>query len=273
MKHPVKSLLINGTVAALAAIVLAPLAWMACASLMPRGAAQINPPPLWPDEPTLDNYRELFSRLRLGRYFANSVIVSLAITASALALNSLAGYAFAKLRFAGRDRLFTLMLAALVAPVQIGMLPLFLLLKQLGLINTYWAVILPSMATIYGVFMVRQYALSIPDSLLDAARMDGASEWRIFWSIVLPVIRPVLATLGIFTFLSAWNDFMWPLVVLTGGDSYTLPVAVAILSSEHVQDAELMMAGSLVTMLPVLALFAVLQRHIIGGIMAGGVKG
>jgi multiple sugar transport system permease protein len=128
------------------------------------------------------------------------------------------------------------------------------------------------MATIYGIFMVRQYALAIPDSLLDAARLDGASELRVFFSVVLPLLRPVLATLGIFTFLSAWNDFMWPLIVLTGSDRYTMPVAVAILSTEHVQDAELMMAGSLVTILPVLGLFILLQRQLIGGIMMGGVK-
>jgi len=268
-----KSLLVNGAIVVIAVIVLAPLAWMVAAALMPRGSAQTYPPPLVPYEPTLENFRELFTRLHLGRYFFNSLVISLAITASALLLNSMAGYAFAKLRFGGRDRLLKILLAALVVPLQVGMLPLFLLLKQMGLINTYWAVILPSMATIYGIFMVRQYALSIPDSLLDAARIDGAGEMRVFLSIVLPVIRPVLATLGIFTFLAAWNDFMWPLIVLTGNDSYTLPVAVAILSSEHVQDAELMMAGSLVTMLPVLALFAILQRQLIGGIMMGGIKG
>jgi multiple sugar transport system permease protein len=273
MTRLIKSVLVNGAVALIGLLVLAPLAWMVAASLMPRGAAQIYPPPLWPEQPTLDNFRELFTRLHLGRYFANSVLVSLAITASALLLNSMAGYAFAKLRFRGRDGLLKLMLAGLVVPLQVGMLPLFLLLKELHLINTYWAVIIPSMATIYGIFMVRQYALAIPDSLLDAARVDGAGELRMFFSIVLPVIRPVLATLAVFTFLSAWNDFMWPLIVLTGNDHYTLPVAVAILSSEHVQDAELMMAGSLVTMLPVLALFVVLQRQLIGGIMMGGVKG
>jgi len=267
-----KSLLVNGAIALIAVIVLAPLAWMIAAALMPRGSAQTYPPPLVPYEPTLENFRELFTRLHLGRYFFNSLVISLAITASALLLNSMAGYAFAKLRFGGRDGLLKLLLATLVVPLQVGMLPLFLLLKQMGLINTYWAVILPSMATIYGIFMVRQYALSIPDSLLDAARIDGAGEMRVFFSIVLPVIRPVLATLGIFTFLAAWNDFMWPLIVLTGNDSYTLPVAVAILSSEHVQDAELMMAGSLVTMLPVLVLFAILQRQLIGGIMMGGIK-
>jgi multiple sugar transport system permease protein len=245
---------------------------MAAAAFMPRGTAQAYPPPLVPHEPTLENFRELFTRLRLGRYFLNSTVIALAITAVAVLLNAMAGYAFAKLRFRGRNALLKWLLAGLIVPLQVGMLPLFLLLKQLHLINTYWAVIIPSMATIYGIFMVRQYALSIPDSLLDAARMDGAGEWRLFFSIVLPVIRPALATLAIFTFLSAWNDFLWPLVVLTGSDRYTLPVAVAILSTEHVQDAELMMAGSLLTMLPVLVLFAALQRQIIGGIMMGGVK-
>lgn len=268
-----KSMVVNGAVAFIGLIVVAPLLWMVSAAFMPPGTAQTNPPPLWPHHPTLANFHELFTRLQLGRYFFNSVVIALATTACALLLNSLAGYAFAKLSFRGRNGLLKLMLAALVVPLQVGMLPLFLLLKQLGLINTYWAAILPSMASIYGIFLVRQYALSIPDSLLDAARIDGAGELRIFFSIVLPVIRPVLATLAIFTFLSAWNDFMWPLIVLTGSDRYTLPVAVANLSSEHVQDAELMMAGSLVTVLPVLAVFAVLQRQLIGGIMMGGVKG
>jgi multiple sugar transport system permease protein len=273
MMRTLKIVVLHAAILAIAGIVLTPLVWMLGASLMPRGEAQVDPPPFWPERPTADNFRELFSRLHLGRYFFNSTIVALAITASALLLNGMAGYAFAKLKFRGSDQVFHGLLAALVVPVQVGMLPLFLMLKQAGLINTYWAVIIPSMATIYGTFLVRQYALSIPDSLLEAARIDGAGELRIFTSIVLPTIRPVLATLGIFTFLSAWNDFMWPLIVLTGNDKYTLPVALAILSGEHVQDAELMMAGSVVTMLPVLAIFALLQRQLIGGIMAGSLKG
>ncbi len=272
MNRTLRSLALHAVIAAIAVATLAPLVWMAGAALMPRGQAQTYPPPLWPSEPTTANFRELFSRLHMGRYFFNSGVIALTITAVALLLNSMAGYAFAKLQFHGRDRLMKLLLMALVVPLQVGMLPLFLLMKQMGLINTYWAVIIPSMAGIFGMFMVRQYALAIPDSLLDAARVDGAGELRIFFSIVLPLIRPVLATLGIFTFLSAWNDFMWPLVVLTGNDRYTLPVALAILSSEHVQDAELMMAGSLVTMLPVVALFALLQRQLIGGIMMSGIK-
>jgi multiple sugar transport system permease protein len=155
----------------------------------------------------------------------------------------------------------------------VAMLPLFLLMKQLGLINTWWGVIIPTLASIFGIFLIRQYAVGIPDDLLDAARVDGASEFRIYRSVVLPVITPILATLAIWTFLTTWNDFMWPLIVLSDDAKYTLPVALANLSGEHVQDTELMMAGSVVTVVPVLLVFLVLQRYYIQGVMAGSVKG
>jgi multiple sugar transport system permease protein len=142
----------------------------------------------------------------------------------------------------------------------------------MGLINTYWAVILPASASIFGIFLIRQYALSIPDALLDAARIDGASEWRIYRTIVVPLLRPMLVTLGVFTFMTTWNDFMWPLIALIDGDLRTLPVALAILSGEHVQDTELMMAGSVVTLLPVLLLFIFVQRYYVAGIVAGSLK-
>lgn len=272
MKRLLLTLVTNALVALLACAVIAPLAWMAAASLMQPGEAQVYPPPWRPAEPTLQNYRTLFTRLNMGRYFLNSLGIAAAITASGVLFNAMAGFAFAKLRFPGRQRIFHALLAALAVPLQVGMLPLFLLLKHLGVINTWAAVILPSMATIYGIFLVRQFALSLPDEILDAARMDGAGPWRVFRSIVLPLMKPVLATLAIFTFLSAWNDFMWPLIVLTGNDAYTLPVAMAILSSEHVQDAELMMAGAVITMLPALGVFALLQKQLIAGIMGGAVK-
>ena len=139
--------------------------------------------------------------------------------------------------------LFRALALGLVIPVQVSMLPLFLLMKWLGLVNTYWGVIIPGMASIFGIFLIRQYALSIPEDLLDAARVDGASELRIYRSVVLPVIAPILATLAIWTFLATWNDFMWPLIVLSDERRFTLPVALAGLSGEHVQDTELMMAG------------------------------
>jgi multiple sugar transport system permease protein len=254
-------------------LALFPILWMVSASLMPTGESNSYPPRLLPSAVTFEHYRALFTRLNLGKYLVNSAIVSVTVTVVSLAINSMAGYAFAKLRFRGRDRVFRGLVMGLVIPVQVSMLPLFLLMKQLHLINSYWGVIIPSLASIFGIFLVRQYALSIPDDLLDAARIDGASEMRIYRSVVLPVITPILATLAIWTFLSTWNDFMWPLIVLSDESRYTLPVALANLLGEHVQDTELMMAGSVLTVLPVLLTFLVLQRYYIQGIMVGSVKG
>jgi multiple sugar transport system permease protein len=253
-------------------IAILPMIWMVSASLMPTGQATSYPPRLFPRGLTLEHYRAVFTGLNMGRYLVNSAAIAFTTTAISLVINSMAGYAFAKLRFRGRDRIFRLLSAGLVIPVQVAMLPLFLLMKQLGLINTYWGVVIPTMASIFGIFLIRQYAFSIPDALLDAARMDGASEARIYVSVVLPVIMPILATLAIWTFLTTWNDFMWPLIVLSDDSKYTLPVALANLSGEHVQDTELMMAGSVLTVLPVLLVFIFLQRFYIAGVMMGSVK-
>ncbi len=266
-------LLVNAGLLVLALVALAPLLWMVAVSFMQKGEASAFPPPLLPAAPSLDAYRELFARAGMGRYFVNSLIVSIAITVGALLVNTMAGYAFAKLRFRGRDRLFQVLLAALVIPAQVAMLPLFLMMKGLGLVNTFGAVIIPALATVFGIFLVRQYARSIPEELLEAARIDGAGELRIFFQIVLPMLKPVLVTLAIFTFMAAWNDFMWPLIVLTDQDNYTLPVAIAALSREHVQEVEMMMAGAVVTVLPVLLLFLLLQRYYIQGLLLGSVKG
>jgi len=268
-----KAVVVNALLIVTALLTVIPLLWMLSASFMPTGEATIYPPRLLPSSVTLEHYRELFTRLNIGRAFFSSTVIAVGTTVFSLLLNSMAGYAFAKLRFGGRDRLFAVLVAALVIPTQVAMLPLFLMLKSVRLVNSYWGVILPSIATIFGIFLIRQFMLSIPDELLDAARIDGANEWRIYWNIVLPLARPVLVTLAIFTFMSAWNDFMWPLIVLTDDAKYTLPVAVANLVGEHVQDTELMMASSVLTVLPVLILFLALQRHYIAGIMMGSVKG
>ena len=255
-----------------AAATLAPLAWMVAASLMPTGEASSFPPRLLPSRVTLLHYLDLFERLNLGRSFLNSALIATTATAFCLLLTSLAGYAFARLRFAGRDRLFRSLLAGMVIPAQVSMLPLFLLLKGMGLVNTYWGVLIPYLAPIFGIFMVRQYALSVPQDYLDAARVDGAGEFRIYWSVVLPMCKPILVTLAVFVFMGTWNDFMWPLIELTDDRLYTLPVALANLSGEHAQDTEMMMAGSVLTVLPVLVLFMALQRYYLEGIMMGGVK-
>ncbi|RPE81487.1 carbohydrate ABC transporter permease [Vulcaniibacterium tengchongense] len=264
---------VNGLLIALAALSLAPLLWMLSVSFMQPGEASHFPPPLLPSDPTVHNYRELFARAGMGRYLLNSFAIASTATLIALLLNTLAGYAFAKLRFAGRERVFRTLLAALVIPAQVTMMPLFLMLKQFGLVNSYAGAVVPLMASVFGVFLVRQYARSIPDELLEAARIDGAGEARIFFQIVLPVLKPILVTLAIFVFLGSWNDFMWPLIVLSDKDLYTLPVALATLSREHVQDNELMMAGSVVTVLPVLLLFLSLQRYYLQGLLVGSVKG
>ncbi len=272
-RHRALVMVLHAALIAGAVLALVPLLWMIAASFMPAGEANSYPPRLLPSEPTLAHYQDLFARQHLARYVLNSATIALLVTSLSLFINSMAGYAFAKFRFRGRDSLFRVLLGALVIPAQVAMLPLFLLLVRLGLVNTYWGVVVPGMATIFGIFLVRQYALSIPDALLDAARIDGASELRIYWSIVLPVIRPILVTLAIFTFMGTWNDFMWPLIVLTDSSLYTLPVALANLAGEHVQDTELMMAGSVLTVLPVMLVFAFLQRFYIAGITVGSVKG
>jgi len=264
--------LIYGALAVGSLLTLLPLLWMVSASLMPAGEATALPVRLLPSAVTFEHYTALFTRLNLAWYAANSLVLAAAVTLVSLFLNSMAGYAFAKFRFRGRQSIFRVLLAALVIPGQVGMLPLFLLLKEMGCINTYWGVIIPGMASIFGIFLFRQYALSIPDSLLDAARVDGAGELRIYWSLVLPVCKPILVTLAIFTFMGTWNDFLWPLIVLTDNRRYTLPVALANLLGEHVQDTELMMAGAVLTVLPVVVLFMSLQRYYIEGILAGGVK-
>jgi multiple sugar transport system permease protein len=265
--------IVNGLLVGLTAVSLFPLLWMLSVSLMPAGAASAFPPPLLPDTPTLDNYRELFARAGMLRYLANSLLLAAAVTLLSLVLNTMAGYAFAKLAFAGRERIFRLLIGALVIPGQVAMMPLFLMLKEMGLVNSYGGIVVPAMAGIFGIYLVRQYARTIPDELIEAARVDGAGELRIFAVVVVPLLRPVLASLAVFTFLGSWNDFMWPLIVLTDEELQTLPVALASLSREHVQDNELMMAGSVVTVLPVLVLFLLLQRHYIQGLLLGGVKG
>ena len=265
--------LVTLVAALIALIVLMPLIWMVAVSFMAPGEAAQFPPPLLPTHPTLANYRTLFADYGIGRYLLNSLLLATLATMLSLLFVVPAGYAFAKLRFTGRDAIFQTLVAALVVPGQIGMLPLFLELKAMGLVNSYAGALVPWLAGIFGIFLVRQFCLSIPTDLLEAARIDGAGEGMILRRIVLPTLKPILITLALFVFLGSWNDFMWPLIILADQNLYTLPVALAALSREHVQDNELMMAGSVITTLPVLVLFLALQRYYLDGLMAGSVKG
>ncbi|MGQ9643584.1 MAG: carbohydrate ABC transporter permease [Ignavibacterium sp.] len=249
-----------------------PFVWMISASFMYDGHASVFPPKFIPDEFTLIQYERLFERLSIARNFINSLVLSVLVTMISLTLNSMAGYAFAKYKFKGKNKLFNLLLTSMIIPSQVTMLPLFLMLKWMGFINTYMAIIIPGLANIFGIFLIRQYCISIPDSIIEAARIDGANDFLIYRKIILPLLTPVLATLAIFTFLGTWNDFLWPLIVMTDDTMYTLPVALSNLMLEHTKDPELMMAGSVITILPVIIVFLALQKYYMKGIMMGSVK-
>ena len=247
--------MINGALLVLALVSLAPLLWMVSVSFMPQGEASHFPPPLLPSSITTHNYHELFARTGMGGNFANSLLVSLAITLGSLLLNTMAGYAFAKLNFAGRERLFQVLMAALVIPAQVAMLPLFLLMKQLGLVNTWGGVVVPALASVFGIFLVRQYARSIPDELLEAARIDGAGEARIFFTIVLRLLAPAMVTIFLFLFVGTWNNFLLPLMMVS---SDTLkPVTLGLygmVSLATFNDRGSLMMGALLGVLPVIVI-------------------
>ncbi len=277
-----RAVLANTAVATLTALTIAPLLYMVIVSFMPRGESSNLPTPLWPSHWSLENYHELLVRRLIdGAWFDyrivpalfNSVAIAAISTLLGLLLTVPAGYAFAKLRFRGRERLLKILIASLVVPGQVAMLPLFLIFKQLGLVNSYAGVILPSLAGIFAILFVRQATLAIPDEMIDAARIDGASEARIFVTIVLPLLTPIVVTLALFMFLGSWNDFLWPLIVLADQHLYTLPVAVAAIAREHSADGELMMAAAVVTTMPVLLLFLAMQRYYLTGLLGGSVKG
>ncbi len=256
-----------------AILTIAPFIWMVSASFMYDGHASVYPPRFIPDIFTLEQYKVLFSRLNVSRNLFNSLFLSIVVTLISLFFNSMAGYAFAKYKFKGKNKLFNLLLSSMVIPAQVTMLPLFLMLKEFGFINTYMAIIIPGLANIFGIFLIRQYAISIPDSLIESAKIDGATDFQIYRRIILPLCVPILVTLALFTFMTTWNDFLWPLIVLTDNSMYTLPVSLANLMGEHTKDPELMMAGSVITIIPILIVFLALQKYYIKGIMMGSVKG
>jgi multiple sugar transport system permease protein len=254
-------------------LMIGPFVWMILGSFKTTGELRQVPPTVIPEEPTLANYRELFDRLDFPRYFFNSAVVALAVTAGNLLFCSMLGYALAKLEFAGKRVVFVLVLATLMVPSIVTFMPLFVLISNMGLVNTHAGLILPFVVGALGVFLMRQFIDGIPDELLDAARIDGAGEYTIFFKIVLPLCGPALATLAILTFLGSWNSFLWPLVVASTENMYTLPVAVALFSiGQNENDVGLQMAGAAVVVLPVVLLFLAMQRYIIQGIATTGIK-
>jgi multiple sugar transport system permease protein len=254
-------------------LVVIPFVWMLISSFKPEAEVRAVPPTWWPETLTLDNYDRLFTQLDFPTYFMNSVIVALSVTVGNVVFCSMLGYALAKLSFPGKKLMFVIVLGTLMVPGVVTFIPLFVLTTKMGLSNTLIGMILPFMAAPFGVFLMRQYISALPDELIQAARIDGAGELRIFASVILPLCGPALATLGILTFLGSWNNFLWPLVVAQTEDKYTLPVALALYAvGQNATQYGLLLAGSVVVVIPVLVLFLFLQRHIMQGIAMTGIK-
>lgn len=254
-------------------VVMSPFIWMALSSVKSEGEIRRVPTTWWPEAPTLENFRELFARLDFPQFFANSALVAITVTVGNIVFCSMLGYVLAKFEFAGKKLLFRLVLGTLLIPGMVTLVPLFVLVANMGMVNTYGGLILPFLAAPFGVFLMRQFFFAIPDELIDAARIDGASETRIFLQVVMPLSKPALATLAIITFLGSWNNFLWPLVVATTEDKYTLPVALALYSTGQNQtNYGLLLAGAVVVVVPVLVVFLILQRHFVQGVAMTGIK-
>ena len=260
-----------------AVTMLAPFLWMVTTSLKTAGEVFSYQKPWWYDwVPTSfvwQNYVKAFHVVPFARFYLNSIFVVLLTTLGSVSTSALAAYAFARLRFPGRENIFFAYLATMMIPGAVTMIPVFILLQQLGWIDTYKAVILPGIFTAYGTFMLRQFFLTLPKDLEDAAKIDGCSYFGIFWRILLPLSKPALATLTTFTFMGCWMNFMWPLVVLNSHEKFTLPVGLAYFQSLHHTDWTLLMAGSVMMILPILVLFVFNQRYFVEGIKLTGIKG
>jgi multiple sugar transport system permease protein len=251
-----------------------PFLWMLLGSIKPQFDFLQSPPTLLPSTPTTDNYQRLFDQLDFPRFFFNSSVIALAVTVGNLVFCPMLGYALAKLQWRGKRVIMGLVLATLMVPGGITLIPNFILMSSLGLVNSYPGLILPFLAGPFGVFLMRQFMFGVPNELLEAARMDGANEFRIYWAVVVPIAAPVLATLGILTFLGSWNSFIYPLVMATEPQMYTLPVALATFATGQYQaDHGMLMAGSVILVVPVLIVFIVFQRWITEGIATTGLKG
>lgn len=250
-----------------------PFVWMVSTSLKSPDEIFTREPVFIPEKPTMSHYRELFEKVNFAGHFMNSLIVAGGLTVLSVLINSMAAYAFAKLNFPGREKLFTLLLLTMMVPGQVTMMPVFIILKNLGLLNSYLGLIIPGSASVFAVFMLKQFMYEIPDELLEAARIDGCSEFRIYRSIILPLCKPIIATLIIFNFMGAWNEFLWPLIIMLDEKKYTLPVALSNLNGQYNTEWGLLMAGSVVVVIPVILIFLLAQKHYIKGIAAGAVKG
>ena len=257
----------------IAVVAMIPFVWMISTSLKSRGALMSIPIEWIPAEPTMDAYSEVFSRFPFMRTIGNSLFISVAFTLITLISASMAAFAFAKIRFRGSDVILKLYLAMMMIPTQVTMIPLFIIMNRLGLIDSYASVILPSIFKPFAVFMLVQQMRSVPNDFLDAARVDGAGIFTVYTRIALPMCAPTLATLAVTTFMESWNDYLWPLLMLTDRNKMTLPIALSTLNGQYNTEYNVLMAGSLISMIPIIIIYLCAQKQFKNGLMAGGIKG
>lgn len=274
LKAYLKILLTYSVLIALAILILFPLFWLiSTAFKSPTENLFEFPPQLLPQQPTFNNFIQVWQSNPFGRYLFNSIVVASLTVSFNLLFCALAAYPLARLNFRGRDLIFTAIIATLLIPFQIVMIPLYVLTVQLGLRNSYLGIIFPNLASAFGIFLLRQAFQGVPKELEEAARIDGCSELGIWWNVMLPAIQPALVTLGIFVFIGAWSDFLWPLLILDQPEYYTLPLGVAQLASTFSLDWRLVAAGSVISIAPIILLFLGVQRYIVPTDAATGVKG
>jgi multiple sugar transport system permease protein len=271
-QHLAKRFGLYATLTLGAFIVLLPVIWMIFTSVKPEGAIVAHPSQLFPTRFTWTNYRDVLRAIPFARQFGNTIVFASTVTVVSLLFDSMTAYALARLDFPGKRLLFVLVLLFLMMPIQITLIPVYQLVAKLGLVNTFPGLVIPRATNAFGIFFLRQFFLTIPRDLSEAARIDGAGEFRIYWRIVLPLARPALLTLGLFHFMFNWNDLLWPLIITTSTNMETLPAGLALFTGEHVVQYGLLMAGATMAMLPMLIAFVFVQRKFIQGIATTGLK-
>ena len=253
-------------------VFLFPVFWILLSSLKAQSELFTYPLTFFPNEPTFGNYVRAFQSGRFVTYLQNSTFVAVVSTAITVMINTMAGYALSKYRFPGRDMIFYVMIATLMIPLQVIMIPIFILEKNIGLLNTLWGIIIPPAATPTGVFLARQYIMTIPNSLIESARIDGAGEWFIFRRIIFPLAKPIVATIAIFSFMWRWNDFLWPFIVISRQKKYTLQLALSNFVGQYNIDWSSLLSMTVIAIVPMILVFLFFQKYFIKGLSAGGVK-
>lgn len=266
-------LILYAVLSILSAVYLFPVLWVVLSSFKGTEDLYRWPPGLWPNPFTLENFRTAFQEGNFGLYFWNSTLVTVSSTLLLLLINSMAGFALAKYRFKGDTFILLGFISTLMIPLEVIMIPIFKVISSLQMYDNLLGIIIPPAATPTGVFLMRQYLLTVPDDLLEAARMDGASEWKIYWRIILPIAKPILAVLTIFSFMWRWDDFLWPLIVISSPQKYTIQLALSNFIGQYDVDWGSLLAMTVVTMIPVLVVFLVFQKYFVRGMVTSGMKG